>query len=328
MIRSVYFSSDGRIRTDIHQGEFALLLGEEGGVLWVDMFGDDKEKYKQLLETIFNFHPFAVDDALEQTHIPKVDDWGKYLYLVLYELGIDSAGPDLVSERELDVFVGPGYIVTHHQQPIDALERVWDSCQRDPRYLKRGTPYLLYQIAAALVEGHMPVIDHLEVLINDLEDKILKIPRENILEHIFMLKRSLLRIRRMMVPQREVFSKLHHDEFLTLGRDQRYFFRNIYDHYVRLNDLTESLRELVVSSLEIHLSATNNRMNQVVKRLTTITTMFMPITFVTSFFGMNFFQKEVALNVWTGWLGLGISLLFIIATPVTMFLWMRRRDWM
>lgn len=328
MIRSVYFSPDGKIRSDIHQGEFALMLGEEGGVLWVDFFGGEQEKYKQLLETIFNFHPFAVDDALQQTHIPKVDDWGKYLYLVLYELGIEPENADLVSEREVDVFFGPGYLVTHRQKPVDALERVWESCQRDPRYLKRGTSYLLYQIAAALVDGHLPVIDHIEVLINELEDQILKIPREDILEHIFSLKRALLRLRRMMVPQREVFSKLYHDEYLSLDKDQRYLFRNIYDHYVRLNDLAESLRELVVSSLEIHLSATNNRMNQVVKRLTTITTMFMPITFVTSFFGMNFFQKEVALNVWTGWLGLGISLLFIISIPGLMYLWMRRQDWM
>jgi len=328
MIRSIYFSPTGKMRTDIHQGEFSLLIGEEGGVLWVDIFGDEKEKYKQLLETIFNFHPFAVDDALEQTHIPKVDDWGKYLYLVLYELGIHPGSPDLVSERELDVFFGTGYIITHRQKPVEALERVWESCQRDPRYLKRGTHYLLYQIAAALVDGHMPVIDQIEVLINELEDQILKIPREDILEHIFSLKRALLRLRRMMVPQREVFSKLYHDEYLSLDKDQRYLFRNIYDHYVRLNDLAESLRELVVSSLEIHLSATNNRMNQVVKRLTTITTMFMPITFVTSFFGMNFFQKEVALNVWTGWLGLGVSLLFILAIPAVMYLWMRRQDWM
>jgi len=328
MIRSVYFSPNGNIRTDIQQGEFALLLGEEGGVLWVDLFGEDKEKFKQLLETIFNFHPFAVDDALEQTHIPKVDDWGKYLYLVLYEIGINSEGSELISECELDVFFGPGCIVTHHQKPVEALERVWESCQRDPRYLKRGTPYLLYQLSAALVDGHMPVFDQIEVLIDELEDQILKIPREDILERIFALKRGLLRIRRMMVPQREVFSKLYHDEYLTLDKTQRYYFRNIYDHYIRLNDLAESLRELVVSSLEIHLSATNNRMNQVVKRLTTITTLFMPITFVTSFFGMNFFQKEVALNVWTGWLGLGISMFFIIAIPLVMYLWMRRRDWM
>lgn len=328
MIRSLYFAPDGKIRTDVSQGEFILLLGEDDGVLWVDMYGGDREQYKQLLETIFNFHTFAVDDALEQTHIPKVDDWGKYLYIVLFETGIDEEGPDLVTQSELDIFFGPGFMVTYHESPIESLDRIWETCQRDPRYLKRGTPYLLYQVGAALVDSHLPVFDRIEVLIDQLEDQILKVPREDILERIFLLKRALLHIRRMMVPQQEVFSKLHHEEYLSLKKPDRYLFRNIYDHYVRLTDLMESLRELLVSSLEIHLSATNNRMNQVVKTLTIITTMFMPITFVTSFFGMNFFQKEVALNVWTGWLGLGISLLFILAIPIGMFLWMRRRSWM
>jgi len=328
MIRSLYFAPDGKIRTDVSQGEFVLLLGKEDGVLWVDMVGGDRDQYKQLLETIFNFHSFAVDDALEQTHIPKVDDWGKYLYIVLFEMGIDEAGPDLVTQSELDVFYAPGFMVTYHERPIESLDRIWETCQRDLRYLKRGTPYLLYQVGAALVDSHLPVFDRIEVMIDQLEDQILKVPREDILERIFSLKRALLHIRRMMVPQQEVFSKLYHEEYLSLEKTARYLFRNIYDHYVRLTDLMESLRELLVSSLEIHLSATNNRMNQVVKTLTIITTMFMPITFVTSFFGMNFFQKEVALNVWTGWLGLGISLLFILGIPLVMFLWMRRRAWM
>jgi len=328
MIRSLYFAPDGKIRTDVTQGELVLLLGEENGVLWVDMTGGDRDQYKQLLETIFNFHSIAVDDALEQTHIPKVDDWGKYLYLVLFEIGFNQEGEELVFQDELDLFFGPGFMVTYHQDPIESLDRVWEICQRDPRYLKRGTPYLLYQVGAALVDGHLPVFDRIEIMIDELEDQILKTPRQDVLERIFLLKRALLHIRRMMVPQQEVFSKLYHDEYLALDKSQRYLFRNIYDHYVRLTDLMESLRELLVSSLEIHLSATNNRMNQVVKTLTIITTMFMPITFVTSFFGMNFFQKEVALNVWTGWVGLGVSLLFILVIPIVMFLWMRRRDWM
>ena len=156
----------------------------------------------------------------------------------------------------------------------------------------------------------------------------MRTPKADTLERIFSLKRGLLKIRRMMLPQREVFSKLAHNEYLVFTRDQRYFFRNIYDQYVRFHELTESLRDLAMSALEIHLSATNNRMNQVVKTLTVITTMFMPVTFVTSFFGMNFFQTEFALRNWTGQIFFMITILSLFILPVIMYLWMRRRAWM
>jgi magnesium transporter len=280
------------------------------------------------MEEIFGFHPLAVDDALEQTHVPKVDDWGKYLYLVLHNFKIGSDDGDLIRVNELDVFVGKGYLVTYHAAPIPVLDRAWESCQWDPRYLKRGAMNLFYHLADLLVEGHLPVLDQIEVQINELEDQILHAPREDTLEQIFSLKRSLLKLRRIMTPQREVFFKLSHNELSAVEREQRYFFRNIYDHYVLLNDLTESLRELVASALEIYLSAANNRMNQVVKVLTIITTMFMPLTFITSVFGMNFFQLEFSVFTPLGKIGLVIALLFLTATPTLMYLWMRRRDWM
>ncbi len=327
MIRSVYYSPEGKIRTDINQGEF-ILLKESEGVLWIDMLGDDKANYKLVLEEIFGFHPLAVDDALEETHVPKVDDWGKYLYLVLHNFEITSGEDELILVNELDVFVGKGFLITYHPDPISDLNRAWESCQWDPRFFKRGAMNLLYHLADMLVEGHLPILDQVEQQINDLEDQILHSPREDTLEQIFTLKRSLVKLRRIMSPQREVFFKLSHNDLSAVEREQRIFFRNIYDHYVLLNDLTESLRELVASSLEIYLSAANNRMNQVVKVLTIITTMFMPLTFITSVFGMNFFQLEFSVFTPLGKAALITALLFLTVTPTLMYLWMRRRDWM
>ena len=327
MIRSVFYSPEGKIKTEVNQGEFILLKESDGGVLWIDMYGDDKANYKLVLEEIFGFHPLAVDNALEETHVPKVDDWGAYLYLVLHNFEIHP-GVDLIRVNELDVFVGKGFLITHHPEPISDLDRAWESCQWDPRLLKRGTLTLLYHLTNMLVEGHIPVLDQLEVQINELEDQILHAPREDTLEQIFTLKRSLVRLRRIMNPQREVFYKLSHNDLTAVEHEQRLFFRNIYDHYVLLNDLTESLRELVASSLEIYLSAANNRMNQVVKVLTIITTMFMPLTFITSLFGMNFFQLEFSVFTPLGKAALIIALLLLTSTPTLMYLWMRRREWM
>jgi magnesium transporter len=328
MSRAIYLTPEGEIRTDVNQGEYHLLIGNEEGVLWVDLYGENLEQYQLLLENIFQFHTLSVADALEKTNIPKVDDWGKYLYLVLHENFLDLSLDELISQTELDVFIGPGYLVTHHQEPVQALEEVWESCQRDPRYIKRGSPYLLYQLAAELLDGQLPIFDKIEVMIDELEDQILDEPQPDTLERMFALKRGLLKIRRMMMPQREVFSKLANNEYLVLNKEQRYFFRNIYDHYARLHELTENLRELLMSALEIHLSATNNRMNQVVKTLTTITTMFMPVSFITSFFGMNFFGKEFDLFTPHGLVFFIVMSLSLVAIPIAMYRWMRRRDWM
>ena len=328
MIRALYYTPEGKIRTDINQGEFILLLHEEGGLLWIDMHGDDRANYKLVMERIFDFHPLAVDDALEQTQVPKVDDWGKYLYLVLHDFEVRAADGEMVVQKELDIFIGPGYMITYHPEPITALEKMWDLCAWDPRYLKRGAIDLLYHLSDALVEGHLPVIDQIEVSINEMEDQILHAPKTDTLDKIFTLKRSLLRIRRIMTPQREVFYKLSHNEFAAIPSEERFFFRSIYDHDVLLNDLTESLRELLASALEIYLSASNNRMNKVVQILTVITTMFMPLTFITGFIGMNFFQLEFSMFTTLGKVGLAVALICLMSVPSAMFFWIRRRVWM
>jgi magnesium transporter len=160
-----------------------------------------------------------------------------------------------------------------------------------------------------------------------MEDQILHAPKADTLDKIFSLKRSLLRIRRIMTPQREVFYKLSHSEISVIPAEERFFFRSVYDHYVLLNDLTESLRELLASALEIYLSASNNRMNKVVQILTVITTMFMPLTFITGFFGMNFFQLEFSMFTTLGKIGLAVALICLLTVPTSMFFWIRRRFW-
>lgn len=326
MMRILYFTPEGKVRTDVQQGELNVLAHEEGGVLWVDISAEDTEKCEIIMEEIFKFHHLAVEDALRQTYVPKLDDWGRYLYMVLYEIGSFNTDQEMSLQNELDIFLGEYFLVTYQKTPLKSLDHVWESCQGDPRYLKRGAPYLFYQLASEIVSQHFPVFDQIEVRIDEIEDQILRKPQKDTLENIFSLKRSLLRLRRLMLPQQEVFNRLARNNFHVITEEQRYFFRDVYDHYVHFHDLAESQREMAASALETYLSATNNRMNQVVKTLTVITTMFMPITFVTSFFGMNFFQKEVSLEVWTGKLALVVAILLLVVIPTSMFLWMRRRD--
>jgi magnesium transporter len=329
MIRSLHRSPDGTIRQELPQADFPAALSETAGVLWVDFEATPVSQDEPILTQIFHFHPLAVDDALQESHVPKVDDWDDYLYLVLHSIAFDRSDGGRIDTVELDVFLGRNFIVTHHDEPIPAIRHVWESCQRDERYMARGTDHLLYRIIDDMVAAYMPVVEEIDEAIEDLEDKIFDRPTPDALSDLFTLKRSLLRLRRVIAPQREVLNKLARDDYPVIDARDRVFFRDVYDHLVRLHDINESMRDLVSGALDTYLSVINNRMNDIMKTLTVITTLFMPLSFVTGFFGMNFFTPAAPdLQPWTTIAAFSITLGLMIATPLAMLLWLRRRGWM
>jgi magnesium transporter len=174
----------------------------------------------------------------------------------------------------------------------------------------------------------MPLVEEIDRQIDQIEDDVFDRPHRGTLEQIFGLKRILLSMRRILVPQREVLNKLARDDYRVIDPKDRIFFRDIYDHLVRLHDLNENLRDLVSGALDTYLSVVNNRMNEVMKILAIITTLFMPITFVTGFFGMNFFEPVADLTGWTTRQVFEITLGIMVAVPIIMYVWMRRRTWL
>ncbi len=164
--------------------------------------------------------------------------------------------------------------------------------------------------------------------INLIEDHLFNDPEASLLEQIFSLKRDLLHLRRIIAPQREMVNKLARGDYAVIEPDARVYFRDVYDHFVRLYDIIENLRDLVAGALEIYLSVVSNRMNSVMKTLTVITTLFMPISFLAGFFGMNFFQPVIRLEAWTGWPAFVAALMVIILFPVLMLWWIRKNKWL
>ncbi len=329
MIRSLFRAQGGQVRTDVAAEEFGTLLRGPDGLLWVDMAAEPPETCEPILRGTFGFHPLAVDDALQESHVPKVDDWGTYLYLVLHAMSFDGQDGGRLDASELDVFLGRNYLVTYHDRPIAAVDRVWELCRRDSRHLQRGADHLLYRLTDELVASYMPVVELMDEAIDRFEDRIFDRPDPDTVERLFALKRALLHQRRILMPQREVLNKLARDDYAAVDADSRVFFRDVYDHLVRLHDLNESMRDLVGGALDTYLSVINNRMNEIMKTLTLITTLFMPISFLAGFFGMNFFQPVLtALTGWTGGLAFVLTLVLMGLTPVGMYLWMRRRAWM
>ncbi len=329
MIRALFIAPKSPLNASFPPEKIREALQNKKGLLWVDFAGEPNPTCEPILLDVFGFHPLAVDDALQETHTPKVDDWGDYLYIVLGALIYEEPANDgALHLHELDVFLGKNFVVTHHDEPITAIDQIWNACQRDTRYTQNGPDNLLYRILDYLVAAYMPIVEKLDDEIDEIEDQVLSKPTTDTLQHIFGLKRSLLTMRRVITPQREVVNKLARDDYQVIDAQDRVFFRDVYDHLVRLQDLNESMRDMLSGTLDIYLSVVNNRLNDVMKTLTVITTLFMPISFVAGFFGMNFFEPVAHLTDWTGVTSFFLMLLVVIATPTIMLSWMRRRMWL
>jgi magnesium transporter len=200
------------------------------------------------------------------------------------------------------------------------------SCQRDLRHMSRGPQYLVYRLLDEMVAGYMPVFEEIDDTIDQIQDQVLDKPGRDTLQDVLTLKRSLLHLRRIIAPLREVLNKLARDDYEAVDAKGRLYFRDVYDHLVRLHDINESMRDLVGSVLDSYLSVVNNRLNDVMKTLTLITTLFMPISFIASFFGMNFFGPVApGLGPWTGSPAFVVTMGFMVGLPILMFWWVRRR---
>jgi len=327
MIRILYLSRDGQVTFELSPSKLWSALQDREGLLWVDFEGESPETCEPILRDTFGFHPLAVDDALQESHIPRIDDWGTYLYLVLPAVIFRAGGESLIETLELDAFLGPNYLVSHHDHPVAAVDKVWQACQRDPRHLQHKVDHVLYKIVDELAASYMAVVESMDDDIELIEDEVFEKPTTATLERIFKMKRALIQLRRVLVPQREVLNKLARGDYTVVDAEDRVFFRDVYDHLVRMHDITESMRDLVAGALDTYLSVINNRMSDIMKALTLITTLFMPLTFLTGFFGMNFFQPVANLDSWTDTLAFVITLIVIMVIPAAMYFWMRRQGW-
>lgn len=330
MVRILYRNSQGVINELADPAQIQTLVADKANVVWVDLYnpGEDiQPDVDDVLRKVFAFHPLAVDDALTETHAPKVDDWGDYLYIVLHAVNFQH-GLSEIETQEVDIFVGPNYLVTHHTTEINALERQWRATLRDERHTRRGVDYLLYELCDSIAADYMPCMDRMEDVIDELEDRVFDGSNPRTVQAIFKLKSAVLALRRVLSPQREVLNKLARGDFAVIDPRDRVYFRDVYDHFVRLADLNESLRDLVGGALDTYLSVTANRTNDIMKALTIVTVLFMPLTFITGFFGMNFFGASIELLFETNKpLFFAAAMLVMVGVPVLMVMYIRRRGW-
>ena len=264
------------------------LLKNEADVIWVDM-EEPTEADEQVLLKVFNFHPLTVEDCRENRHYPKIEEFPGYLYFIVHGVKADTS-PDHFNTIELDGFLGPNYVITYHHDMFRSINNVKQLIRTSPIACKRGAPFLLYQILDQIVDFYSPVLDDFDERIDQLEDDIftLKSPNNEILAEIMDLKRGVLRLRRISSKQMEILYRMSRGEFSLMDQQMLPFYRDIYDHLIRVTDLAESYRDLIGGALEAYLSVVSNRLNEIMKVLTIFSAIMLPLTFIAGVYGMNF----------------------------------------
>lgn len=324
MIRSITFSQDGSMQEGLTIEQMQKALTQKESLLWIHLANPSQEEIKTILSDLFSFHPLTIEDCQSVGYQPpKIDDFTNYLFIIMHAVQPDHDFQKMAT-NELNIYLGSNYLVTYHQEDtLSSIEKIFARLNRDARIHQFGADFLCHSILDAVVDEYFPILDEMDEEIESLEDKVLETPEPNVLERILILKHSVMELRRIISPQREVINRLSRDEYMQIDQQSRIYFRDIYDHLVRIQDMSESIRDLVSSALDIYLSSTSLKLNNVMKALTIVSTIFLPITFLAGIYGMNFrFFPE--LNWQFGYPMVWILCLVII---VSMLFFFKKRGW-
>jgi magnesium transporter len=320
----VYRKGEHKITEGVAVEQLPELLHDQSVVIWVDMEAPTEVDEHVLLD-VFKFHPLTVEDCRENRHYPKVEEFHGYIYFIVHGVTADTS-PDRFNTIELDGFLGSNFVITYHHEMFRSINNVKQLLRTSPISCQRGSAFLLHQILDQVVDFYSPVLDDFDDRIDRLEDEIftLKKPNNVILSQIMDLKRSVLRLRRISTKQMDILLRMSRGEFVLIPDEMRPFYRDVYDHLVRVVDLAESYRDLISGSLEAYLSVVSNRMNEIMKVLTIFSAIMLPLTFIAGVYGMNF-DNMPELHSRYGYFGT-LTVMFVVALGMLIFFW--KRGWL
>ena len=281
---NVFVHQDGDTRR-VDRVEPAWLDPASNAMLWVDIVAPSPDEGR-LLSDVFHFHPLSVEDALSEIHSPKIEAYMGYLYLILHGIDFQAGGREFAT-RDVDFFLGPNYLVTVHDGASRSVGKVRDICERHGNVLAEGPASVMHRIVDQMVDHYRPEIDRIEEQMDEVEEKAIVAPHTSLVREILLLKRDLAGLRRVVIPQRDAVSRLARREFPQINEEMTYRFRDVYDGLVRISEEAALFQDRITGILDAHLSAVSNRLNDVMRVLTVMSTIFLPLTVLTGMYGMN-----------------------------------------
>lgn len=318
MIR-VFIADEAGARTaTLEEGHRAV--AERHGNVWFDFEDEEEPVVRQALEPC-GVHPLVVEDLVMQLNRPKLDDYGDYVYIVVHSARWDE-GDARPSLREVDLVVGRNWIVTYHDGTTRSVMAAAEVLPRRPALLAKNPAVLMHFLLDVLVDHYLPLVDRLADDVDVLEEKVFDDSSTAMHARILRIKRGIGALRRIVGPQRDTVLALTRDELAPIPAELRPYLRDVYDRFARVADMLDSFRDESASVLELYLTAVSNRTNEVIRRLTVIATIGLPLTVVTSYYGMNFKFPEYEWS-WGEWYALGLMAVTALGT----WWYLRSRRW-
>lgn len=321
LARSFYSEPGGAVSRDLSIKELSTCVRESKGPLWVDVDTSVRQQLA-LLEKVFAFHPLAIEDSMNPNSRAKVESYDGYLFVVLRAVRLDeqTSDPYDLETENIHFFIGHQVLVTAHHGPSRLIDSVAELAIRSNDLITRGPGRLAHLVMDAAVDSFFPVLDRIDDFIDSLEERVFQEFREEALRDIFAVKRMVLSLRRYLAPEREIFNVLTNRPSSYLTPEIQLYYRDIYDHILRINDTLDTYRDLLSSTMESYLSQVSNNLGKVTQGLTVVATMSVPFVVVSGMWGMNFGKIPLASHPW----GFEIMLVVQLAIGVAM-VWLLRR---
>jgi magnesium transporter len=322
---SLYRRADGVLEQDISPLRLREIVETGEGELWVDIDSTNMHQHA-LLEKVFGFHPLAVEDTLSPGTRVKLEEYERYIFVVVSGIRFDQATSDPfdLETFELYFFLGRNFLVTSHAVTSPSCDGTRERLLRNPDLLGRGAEMTMHAIIDQAVDAYFPVLESLNDLVDRLEEQLFEEFDEALIQEIFKAKRTAYAFRRHVGPLREVLNVLTNRPSTYIRAETQLYYRDVYDHTIRIMESVDTTRDLLAGVLETYLSQTSNRMNRVMKQLSIVATLALPLIVVGGIYGMNFSRMPLTHHPLGFYMALGTMLLVTVA----MLWWLRNNKWL
>ncbi|MDW8349089.1 MAG: magnesium transporter CorA family protein [Verrucomicrobiae bacterium] len=324
MIRSFVMSEGKVVGQDLDVDALRIVRADKGLHIWVDLFQPSESEVREILELLFGFHPLAIEDCVAPNHLPKVEDYEDYLFLVIH--AVDFSRKDKFTTTELDLFLGKEFLVTHHTAPMRSIASAMERLQKNAGQAARGVDRLMHSILDSVVEHYNPVLAEITAEINELEEQIFsesKKPDVRLLQEFRKVKAETNELRQILRPQQEVIARLAAGEFKLIRPVVLPYFRDIRDMLARIDMVAGNLQDQLYLAMDVYLNRVQAHTNEIIKVLAVLTAVTTPVMVIGTWYGMNFegmLELKPAISYWI------IIALTIISTVVLMW-WMKKKDY-
>jgi magnesium transporter len=324
------YNEANAIRKEIEQPEDCAPYLDSESVSWVDVKGLGSEDILHRVGHVFSLHPLVLEDVVNVPQRPKVEEFDEQLLIIARMVTLRKSGTGFVNEQ-VSFILGRHYLLTVQEEPeYDSFGPIRERIRLNKGTIRRhGADYLTYALLDSIVDGFFPVLETYGEQLEELEDEVVANPTRQTLERIHLLKRQLLMLRRAIWPQRDAINSLIRDGNDLISQEVRVYLRDCYDHTIQVLDMVETYRELASSLMDVYLSSVSNKMNEVMKFLTVMSSIFIPLTFIAGVYGMNFDPSKSPFNMpeldWYWGYPICLAVMFLIAFVLIFFFW--RRGW-